>query len=255
MRFLCIYALILAIGFPAFSFGENAWIRFNPGPSGDATTPGYEDGWGVIDAFTLDTRLAEGQAGSFSITRPVDSSTGPLAEGLSRGEVFRAVDIAIPKSGTHDDPGLAVRLRLENVILVSQTLDWPDRNDRPYESLELAFQSITYVYFFPDQEEGGTFAHFDYEERMGEVNDFESGDPLEGVPPPARDRMLPRLTSVGAELRLTWDSVEGREYIIEYSPDLVTPFEPIDTIQADGDSTSVPIPLEGSAGFFRLRFE
>lgn len=54
---------------------------------------------------------------------------------------------------------------------------------------------------------------------------------------------------------LTWDSVAGERYVIEYSPDLATAWSPAGSVQvATGSSTSATSnPVNGERGFFRVR--
>ncbi|MCW1921863.1 type VI secretion system tube protein Hcp [Luteolibacter arcticus] len=52
---------------------------------------------------------------------------------------------------------------------------------------------------------------------------------------------------------LTWNSVVGKTYIIEWSPDLQTPFSPVRTVTAATTSSSETITSGGAVGFYRVR--
>jgi uncharacterized protein YjiK len=91
------------------------------------------------------------------------------------------------------------------------------------------------------------------------------GQPSEGLssrlivltPPPFQITALNiTQTAVGQRIaNLTWTSISGENYVIEYSPDLTTPWTSVSTVQkASGSSTSASSdPVTGEKGFFRVR--
>ena len=52
--------------------------------------------------------------------------------------------------------------------------------------------------------------------------------------------------------RLRWPSTPGVVHTVEWSPDLKKRFEPLRRVTADGASTPVDLPLEGTMGFLRI---
>lgn len=52
---------------------------------------------------------------------------------------------------------------------------------------------------------------------------------------------------------LTWNSVVGKTYVIEWSPDLTTPFVSLRSVAASTASTTETLPRTGPLGFFRVR--
>lgn len=52
---------------------------------------------------------------------------------------------------------------------------------------------------------------------------------------------------------LRWNSVAGKTYIIEWSPDLKTPFAPVKVVTATAASTTENITNAGNIGFYRVR--
>ncbi len=52
---------------------------------------------------------------------------------------------------------------------------------------------------------------------------------------------------------ITWNSVAGKAYVIEWSPDLATPFSAIRTVTATAASTTETIAAGESLGFYRVR--
>lgn len=53
--------------------------------------------------------------------------------------------------------------------------------------------------------------------------------------------------------QLTWNSVPGKTYIIEWSPDLTTPFVAQRTVTATAATTTESIINSGATGFYRVR--
>ncbi|MGA0846944.1 MAG: hypothetical protein ACO3RV_10405, partial [Luteolibacter sp.] len=53
--------------------------------------------------------------------------------------------------------------------------------------------------------------------------------------------------------RLSWNSVAGKTYVIEWSPDLAQPFTAIRTVKATADSASETVVPTGNVGFYRVR--
>ncbi len=251
--------ILVALVLPGYALAESAWVRFDPDLPGDAAAE-VRSGWSVVEGFGLDSVLAQGQPGSFILTRPADRSTGPLSAALTDGRTFPRVDIDIASVGKDsDDSPRAVRVRLEEVVLLSQGLEWRGPGESPREMLELGFRSITYAYYLPEADAGGTFLHFDYETLEGEAGAFTDEDPIDGrggdpVAPPFQVR-LDRFDSAAGTMKLSWDSEEGTDYTIEWTPDLVAPFEAIETIRAEDSETEFEIPVEGPTGFYRIRID
>jgi hypothetical protein len=52
---------------------------------------------------------------------------------------------------------------------------------------------------------------------------------------------------------LTWNSVVGKTYVIEWSPDLATPFSPVKTVTASATETTENLTRSGPLGFYRVR--
>ena len=52
---------------------------------------------------------------------------------------------------------------------------------------------------------------------------------------------------------LTWNSVAGKTYVIEWSPDLATPFAAVKTVTASATETTENLTRSGPLGFYRVR--
>jgi type VI secretion system secreted protein Hcp len=59
--------------------------------------------------------------------------------------------------------------------------------------------------------------------------------------------------SVAGGFDLRWNSVPGKTYVIEWSPDLKTPFATLRTVTATAASTTENITNAGNLGFYRVR--
>ena len=257
MRFRHVYSAFLAFALAGSAAGEHAWVRFDPAIPGDASAEG-RSGWSVVESFSVDSELAEGQSGAFVILRPVDSGSGAISELLSDGKPLPKVDIDIATRDPREESLLFIRVRLEHVHILSQSLAWTGAETGPMESVELGFDSITYVYFTPmDDEADGVFARFSYDSGEGDSGTFSGEDPIgnDPSPRPVFRTTLDRIAGEDGALRLSWRSEAGQDYIVEWSPDLIAPFEPIRTIRAEGSDTAIEITVDGPSGFFRVRPE
>jgi type VI secretion system secreted protein Hcp len=67
-----------------------------------------------------------------------------------------------------------------------------------------------------------------------------------------RASLSPVPATVGT-YQLTWNSVVGKPYVIEWSPDLTTPFATLRTVTATAASTTENITNAGNVGFYRVR--
>ncbi|HSP42600.1 MAG TPA: type VI secretion system tube protein Hcp [Luteolibacter sp.] len=53
--------------------------------------------------------------------------------------------------------------------------------------------------------------------------------------------------------QITWNSVPGKAYVIEWSPDLVTPFTTVRSVVAAATSTTETVTPAGTVGLYRVR--
>jgi len=64
---------------------------------------------------------------------------------------------------------------------------------------------------------------------------------------------LSPLAGAPESYQIDWDSVPGKVYIIEWTPDLGTPFSTVREVTAAGDRTTEAVPRNGELGFYRVR--
>jgi type VI secretion system Hcp family effector len=258
-----------------------AWIRFGEDITGESADDGHRD-WSDIRSFSA-THDEDG----FSITchRPIDKATPLLMAACVDGTTFPEVRIDVAR---HDN-GIRYdfwELSLRDVVITccgqSSDNESTDTDPVPVESLTLSWKSARVTYrVFPDgspsypisrlisadtDSDGLTDA---YETEVGlnpsvsnrgidSDNDGLSDsdecrlgtDPLDGS-----SFFLVTSTQTDpatGELVLTWPSVPGEEYQIDYSPDLITPFAHHTTVIATGSATTRSVPRQLAAGFFRV---
>ncbi|MCB1132122.1 MAG: type VI secretion system tube protein Hcp [Verrucomicrobiae bacterium] len=64
---------------------------------------------------------------------------------------------------------------------------------------------------------------------------------------------LTPLPETPGSAELEWNSIEGKTYVVEWSPDLVTPFAALRTVTATGATCTETIATGGTTGFYRVR--
>lgn len=230
------------VGPAAVPGAEWAWIQFEGGPAGGATDTAHV-GWSAVEGFGSETVVAEKMEGSFQVVRAPDGSSPWLLLALTEGRVIpnARVDVASP-SGLEN--GVFVRLELGEVRVVGKSVGFVGANRPPREVLSLAFQTIRYRYFYTSSgDRGGLFAEFDFVSRDGHS----------GAIPGDRRLTLTRVSREPGMMRLSWLTEPGQTYEIEWSPDLVTPFETMRTITAESGFHAFDFRMTGRAGFFRVR--
>jgi type VI secretion system secreted protein Hcp len=185
------------------------------------------------------------------------------------------------------------RIELENVLLAAQTTDGTSGGaDRPSESITLNFTKITYTYILPDvsglytsynfanaTSTTGTTPATDsdndglpdaWETTFGlSVGSNDSGaDPDGDGFTNLQEFQLGTHPKSGASFfkatltmntatpgfhQLSWNSVAGKTYLIERSPNLVTPFTTLRTVTASAATTTENVAVNGTLGFYRVR--
>lgn len=240
------------LALPPLAAAESAWLRFIDGPPGEAKDKDHK-GWSVISGFGIATTLASGQSGTFRISRTMDKSSGPLFLAMAKRRVFPEVEIDIAPS---DASRVHTLLRLQGAVVLLQQLEASVHEDSAREELEIGFQSITYTYYplpLPGNPDDGNYATFDYTLRTGSEGTVTGEEPPPPVPPPTSVTLTKSVDDPDGSLRLSWASVPEQTYLIEWSPDLKKPFEPIRTVVATGEIIMEELPMESSTGFYRIR--
>jgi type VI protein secretion system component Hcp len=170
-----------------------------------------------------------------------------------------------------------------------------DGADRPSESITLNFTKITYTYILPDASglytsydfantistTGTTPANPDtdndglpdaWETTFGlSVGTNDSADDPDGDgftnlqefqlgtnPKSGASFFKATLTMNPATPgfhQLSWNSVAGKTYVVEWSPNLVTPFTTLRTVTASATTTTEDVAKTANLGFYRVRLQ
>lgn len=278
-------SLVACLAFIPVAFAGDppfeAWVQFGEGIPGEATDPGHE-GWSKVSTFSA-ARDPDG----FSVTchRPLDKATPLLMGACVDGTVFPEVriDVARYEGGTRRD---FWELSLRDVVIecCDQVSESGDAGAAlpPTESLTLSWKSALVTYrVFPAGSEPYPISRLVSADTDGDrlPDAYESLvglDPLtsnvgkdsdkDGLPDIDEYRLgtdpqdatsfflatATRTDPDNSQILLTWPSVSGDEYRIDYSPDLATPFVPHSTVTATSAETTRMIPRQLASGFFRV---
>ncbi len=271
----------------------SAWLDFDGAIKGEATAPGHVEWIEIEGFFagTLRSVTPPGNptGSEITLTKRLDSASPALFKAAVTGSIpYPKVTLDLNNGATK-----LARIELDNVLLAAQTTDGTsDGADRPSESITLNFTKITYTYILPDTSglytaydfanntsTTGTTTATDtdndglpdaWETTFGlNVGSNDSGDDSDGDgftnlqefqlgthPKSGASFFKATLTMNPATpgfQQLSWNSVAGKTYIIEWSPDLVTPFSSLRTVTASATTTTENVAKTASLGFYRVR--
>jgi len=240
-------ATALLIAGHAWSASEWAWLELDTGPPGEASDAAHA-GWMAITGYHLEGELTTGEPGAFELEKPVDRATPKLFEACINGKMFPVARLDVAQPDSDGIPDVLARIELMNVRITA--IDSDAGVAGAVDRLTLSFEEIRFSYYVPGTAQGeGWFAN---------VN-FETGESTQGAvgggpdPPPTWfTASLRRSPENPDELRLSWPTTAGATYVVQWSPDLITPFVTRQSITADGASTHIDFPIERTMGFFRI---
>ena len=256
----------------AFNVGLSAKVELASGSGGSSIKPSFLD-VGVVKA--------------------VDRASPQLFAAVTNSNaLYKKVTIDL-NSGSQDPAiPLLARLELDNVLLSALEVRAAANGEpRPTESISLNFEKITFIYYLPDGSSteagydlktgtpssgtpnadsdgdgmpddwersygllvGGNDANLDLDgDGFTNLQEYQLGTRPDS-PTSFFKAVLTAVPATPGSYQLTWNSVAGKAYVIEWSPDLATPFAPLRTVMATASSTTETIDHSGSIGFFRVR--
>ncbi len=225
-----------------------------------------------------------------SLVKSVDAATTRLFSAATAGN-SPYEKVTLDLNIANDQP--IVRVELEDVLVTSQSFKGSSGGaSRPEENISLNFTKITYTYLEPNEKttftsynlatgvstsggNSGTDSDNDgmldsWETFYGlSVGSADSNGDLDGdgltnlqefqlgtLPNSGNSFFKAELTSNPSSpgnFQIQWNSVVGKTYLIEWSPDLATPFTSIRVVTATAASTSESITKQGNLGFYRVR--
>lgn len=271
----------------------SGWLDFMGAIPGEASDSAHLD-WIEIQGFGLDGQLQPGQAGTFSCTKSTDRASPALFLACAQGTHYSKVTLDLNYNLPSNGPVHLARLELVDVTVISQQTAGSASVGIPTETVALASGRITYTYFIPDAgtvysnfdyqsltgasgtgtltDSEGDGMPDSWETTCGlllganDANEDADGDGfsnlneyLLGTNPRSgasffKAELAPVAGAPGT-YQLSWNSVAGKTYVVEWSPDLKTPFTMLHTITATETTTRLNLERTGTLGFFRVRLQ
>jgi type VI secretion system Hcp family effector len=267
----------------------SAWMEV-PGVPGDSTDTGHVN-WINVNGFEIAGTLSK--VGGFSIRKEADRSSPHLFQFSASGEVKPTVTIDFRKPSAGSSGIEYLRLELSDVVFTGYSTISLENAAVPTETVSLKFEKIIYIYqdgadaedaFHydnatssgglgadpenPDGDGDGMSdaweaanglsvgpndANLDLDgDGLSNISEFQLGTNPRSGASFFKATLVANAISPGNH-QITWNSVAGKSYIIEWSPDLVTPFIALRTVTATTTSTSETVSQSGALGFYRVR--
>jgi len=275
MKLLLCLAGLLACCMPRASGELLAWLDFGPTIPGESSDPGHS-GWAEASGF----RVEHKDALTLTCFRPIDKASPRLMLHCCDGTVFDEVklDVALVEGGT---PVEFWQVVFKNVEILGYAQVAAAPGEAPGDEVTFKWTSLVSTYHvIPDgqtsypittivsKDSDGDGLPDAYEEAVGleagtsNIGADTDGDGLLdtdeyrlGTNPTDPTSFFRVVATVDApdSLELTWPSVAGESYSIDFSPDLVTPFDLVEAVTATGAETSRTVSRAPPAGFFRVR--
>lgn len=266
------------------------WLDFAGRIEGEATDSMHPK-WIEIQGFQLGGQLGAGQPGSLGLTKVLDRASPKLYEACAAGTHFDKATLDLNFTSPVTGQPSPARVEFEEVFISSDSISG-DADTRPGEVFQLSFGRIVYTYFTnsttsvvsnydfrsktgssgpgtnPDTDNDGLPDAWEttYGLSIG-INDANAdadGDGLSNLqefqlgthPKSGTSFFRAALAPVGGSpgnYQLSWNSVVGKAYVIEWSPDLATPFTALRTVTASSTTSTENIVNTGRVGFYRVR--
>lgn len=267
----------------------SGWLDFAGQIKGESLQEAHVD-WIEIQGFKIAGELHAAQAGKLGFTKVLDLASPKLHLACARGTRFPKVTLDLNFNSEDTGHPAPARIELEDVFVSSDTIS--AAGERPEESFDLVFGRIVYTYFpnrftsqvvnydfrfktgsvgsgtnpdtdsdgLPDAWEatygfpiGKNDAAADADgDGLTNLQEYQLGtDPKSGTS--FFKAALAPADGPPGTYQLSWNSVAGKAYVIEWSPDLTTPFATIRTVTATGTTGTASITNAGNVGFYRVR--
>jgi type VI protein secretion system component Hcp len=271
--------------------GQSGWLDFEGAIKGESRQENHVE-WIEIEGFNIGGQLRAAQLGKLGFTKRLDRSSPPLTLACAKGTRFAKATLDLNYREADTGRPAPARIELEEVLVSSISIS--AGGDLPTEKFDLAFGRIVYTYFtdrftsvvtnydfrfrtgstgtganpdtdsdgLPDAWEttygfpiGANNAAGDPDgDGLTNLQEFQLGtDPKSGTSF-FKAELAPVSDSPG-NYQLSWNSVVGKVYVIEWSPDLVTPFTTLRTFTATATTSTASIANAGNVGFYRVRPE
>jgi type VI secretion system secreted protein Hcp len=283
-RLPALFAAVMLFA-PQFAGANTFAILLASGIDGESTDKAFPGGIDLI-SLGLTGPLNTGPPGSFSIYKYYDKASPVLAKRCADGKHIKDAKVVLREpSPDPDRPAVICVITMSDVLVSSFSSSFQEGQGRPTETFSLNFSRIYFRYYAADGEESTASLSLDqitldsdgdgmsdaWEEHYGLPADRDNSkedQDRDGLtdfqefrlglnPVSDSSRFAAAAGNVQGDpssIDITWDSVPGVSYVIEWSPDLGQKFEALGGSRvADSSSTTVRITKSGPTGFFRVR--
>lgn len=252
------------------------------GGSTDAAFPGGIE----LEGFGVEGPLFTGAPAELTLRKRIDKATPLLMRGCATGKHFPSAVIIGRRSsdGGGGGGGDYIKITLKEVLISSISQGGGTGEARDSESVTLRVSSIFYRYYpvflppvppvfmdlatsGPDSDGDGMpdvwERHFRLNERVKDGGLDADADGLSNVEecrlgfnPVAGDSFFGADVTPSADgtaLDVTWDSIPGKPYVVEWSANPATAFKPLVEVTPVGLRGGARVTRVGLSGFFRVR--
>lgn len=283
-RLPVLFAAVMVLA-PQFAGATTFAILLASGIDGESTDKAFPGGIELI-SLGLTGPLNTGPPGSFSIHKNYDKSSPTLAKRCADGKHIKEAKLVLREpSSDPGSPTIICVITMSDVLVSSFGSSSQAGQEQPTETFTLNFSRIYFHYYAADGSDSTASLSLDqitldsdgdgmsdaWEEHYGLPADRDNSkddrdrDGLTDLqelrlglnPISDSSRFAAAAGNVQGDpssIDITWDSVPGVSYVIEWSPDLGQKFEALGGSRvADSSSTTVRITKSGPTGFFRVR--
>ncbi len=281
-------ALILLMAVSAR--GQTAgWLDFEGLIKGESLETNHEQ-WIEIGGFNIGGELNTAAAGKLGFTKRLDRASPPLTLACAKGTRFAKATLDLNYYAPDTGRPAPARIEMEDVLVSAIAIS--AGGDVPTETFDLSFGRIVFTYYYdhftsvvsnydfrfktgsvgsgtnPDTDSDGLPDAWERtygfsvgtNESAGDADgdgftnleEFQLGTHPKSGTSFFRAELAPASGSPG-NYQLSWNSVAGKVYVIEWSPDLITPFATLRTVTASATTSTAAITNTGNVGFYRVR--
>jgi type VI protein secretion system component Hcp len=266
----------------------SGWLDFEGQIKGQSLEMSHVD-WIEIQGFNIGGALHAAQPGKLGFTKRLDRASPALYLACAKGIRYPKATFDLNFNSADTGEPAPVRIQLEDVFVASDSIS--SGGDIPMESFDLVFGRIVYTYVIgkssvitnydfrsksgstgsgtnPDSDSdglpdawetaygfpiGSNNAAADADgDGLTNLQEFQLGTHPKSGTSFFRAALAPVSGSPG-NYQLSWNSVVGKAYVIEWSPDLTTPFAVVRTVTATATTSRESIANAGNVGFYRVR--
>lgn len=269
--------------------GQSGWLDFGGLIKGESRQENHVE-WIEIESFNIDGELNAREAGKLGFRKRMDRASPPLLLACAKGSRYAKATLDLNYPAPDSGRPAPARIEMEDVMVSSVSVS--SEGEVPMETFDLSFGRITYTYYAdrftsvvinydfrygtgsngpgsnPDADADGLPDAWEttYGFPIGQNNAAEDADgdgftnlqeyQLGTHPKSGTSFFKATLAPVNGSpgtYQLSWNSVAGKSYVIEWSPNLMVPFATLRTFTASGTTSTTAVTNAGNLGFYRVR--